>query len=440
MTGKSDTTASFDGVPAGGLWTFHRISTLIGVKIRDVFSGPASCHYFAITVEGVLYAWGRNDRGQLGLGHTLNVYAPTIVPKLPPILSASAGRNHSLLVALDGTVFAAGDNKMNQCGLLKTNDFSPTFQVVTIGEKKASQPLIAKSVVAGLEFSAAISKDGRLYTCGSKQFGQTGCGPTGEYIISAGKVGFGANEQFTLVPSTSSLRFSMVSAGYNHAAAVTEDGQAYTWGCGAYGRLGHGVTVDELTPKSIKTFESERMRVKSVSCGSRSSFFISKFNDNLYFCGILKSSGEANMVPKYFNDLQGWRMRSVSPGNGHTVVAAERAVITWGGGTEGGRIGELAYGPEPKSSAKPKVVETLDGLHAIKVAAGLGASLVILDTFSDHPQAEKARALCASGVIPTYVPTSDLKSATSASSSGKRKAEDAVEAGDKKKAKKSSKK
>jgi len=450
MTGKDagGYTASFDGVPINCLRTFHRISTLIGVKIRDVFSGPGACHYFAITTEGLLYAWGRNDRGQLGLGHTLNVYTPTIVPKLPPISSASAGRSHSLLIAEDGTVYSAGDNKSYQCGSQKSSDMITTFSVVTVGEKKSAQfPFLAKSIGAGIDFSVAVSKDGQLFTCGSKQFGQCGNGTTGEYIVTAGKIGYGTLEQFTLVPSTAALRFSVVSAGNSHGAAVTEDGMAYTWGLGFYGRLGHGVPADELVPKPIKVFESERMRVKSVTCGSRSTYFISRFNDNLYFCGILTSSKEATMVPRYFNDLQGWRMRSVSSGTAHTIVAAERSVITWGSGGDG----ELAHGTELKSSAKPKVVESLDGLHALKVAGGVGASLVILDTFSDHPQAEKARALIASGAIPTYVPPAENKSAATTggkqkageeivAASGKRKAELAAAPVVNKKAKKSAKK
>lgn len=31
-----------------------------------------------------------------------------------------------------------------------------------------------------------------------------------------------------------------LAAGGNHCAAITEDGNLYTWGRGSYGRLGHG--------------------------------------------------------------------------------------------------------------------------------------------------------------------------------------------------------
>lgn len=42
-----------------------------------------------------------------------------------------------------------------------------------------------------------------------------------------------------------------VAAGGAHSAAVTADGELYTWGKGRYGRLGHGDSDDQLRPKLV---------------------------------------------------------------------------------------------------------------------------------------------------------------------------------------------
>ena len=44
-----------------------RLAALKDVQIEAVSSGPGAAHQFAITSEGKVYAWGRNENGQLGL-------------------------------------------------------------------------------------------------------------------------------------------------------------------------------------------------------------------------------------------------------------------------------------------------------------------------------------------------------------------------------------
>merc|ERR1719401_3137081 len=38
-------------------------------KVALVAASPTSCHSVVITVDGLAYGWGRNETGQLGLGH-----------------------------------------------------------------------------------------------------------------------------------------------------------------------------------------------------------------------------------------------------------------------------------------------------------------------------------------------------------------------------------
>jgi alpha-tubulin suppressor-like RCC1 family protein len=42
-----------------------------------------------------------------------------------------------------------------------------------------------------------------------------------------------------------------VSAGESHSAAITEKLKLFTWGNGAFGRLGHGLDNNEKRPKLV---------------------------------------------------------------------------------------------------------------------------------------------------------------------------------------------
>ena len=42
-----------------------------------------------------------------------------------------------------------------------------------------------------------------------------------------------------------------ISCGSSHSAAITSNGDLYTWGLGEYGRLGHGDNTTQLKPKQV---------------------------------------------------------------------------------------------------------------------------------------------------------------------------------------------
>lgn len=105
----------------------------------------------------------------------------------------------------------------------------------------------------------AVSTAGRLYSTGCSQFGQLGNGETGEYFITANKLAFsncavwtvrdtfcGGDEKVAPLPDSGSILVRHVACGKHHTVVVeapAENGKArvFSFGCGDYGCLGHGV-------------------------------------------------------------------------------------------------------------------------------------------------------------------------------------------------------
>ena len=63
-------------------------------------------------------------------------------------------------------------------------------------------------------------------------------------------------------------RVVAVSAGLAHSLALTADGAVWSWGYGAFGRLGHGDQQSQPLPKKIEAFAGRR--VVAVSAGVHS--------------------------------------------------------------------------------------------------------------------------------------------------------------------------
>jgi len=101
-------------------------------------------------------------------------------------------------------------------------------------------PIQVKKVSAGNNFSLIIDgTDGTLYSTGANTSGQTGLGTTSGTPTATFKMVLARN-------------IKDMSAGYNHALAVDEDGVVWAWGEGDYLRTGLGGTSDFTFPKKIQ--------------------------------------------------------------------------------------------------------------------------------------------------------------------------------------------
>ncbi|HCX71935.1 MAG TPA: RCC1 repeat-containing protein, partial [Firmicutes bacterium] len=87
-------------------------------------------HTVALKNDGTVWAWGRNDMGQLGDGTTSTPrLTPVVVSGLSNVTAITAGLSHTVALKDDGTVWAWGYNAYGQLGDGTTSDRSAPVQV-----------------------------------------------------------------------------------------------------------------------------------------------------------------------------------------------------------------------------------------------------------------------------------------------------------------------
>ena len=166
----------------------------------------------------------------------------------------------------------------------------------------------------------------------------------------------------TRLPSTlGDERAVSVSVGRAHSLALAADGSVWSWGCGAFGLLGHGDAQDWLLPKKVEAFAGQR--VVAVSAGEYHSLALTaggavwSWGDGAF--GQLGHGDEAmQLLPKKVEAFADQRVVAVSAGMLHsTAIIDDGAVFTWGKGESGclGHGEDLSYQLLPKKV--PKKVE-----------------------------------------------------------------------------------
>ncbi|XP_059457659.1 uncharacterized protein LOC132187381 isoform X1 [Corylus avellana] len=196
---------------------------------------------FGRWMSSAVMSFGDGTQGALGLPTTVtglvgDAYEPTRIPGLPSdVTSVSAGHYHSLAVTSQGQIWSWGRNNESQLGrglLAPSRD--------SWNEPKRVQGLDKVRVCAAFAsgvISAAIGDDGSLWVWGRSKRGQLGLGKGIVEAVTPSRVEALAGE-----------KIAKVSFGWGHALAETEDGNLFGWGYSADARLGKIGNSFETSP------------------------------------------------------------------------------------------------------------------------------------------------------------------------------------------------
>ncbi len=88
--------------------------TVLGNNIKQIYNGINSM--YARNADGVLYGWGTNNLGQLGIGSTVRIVAPTVILELTDITKLEKIGNTVFASDSQDTIYGWGNNAYGQLG------------------------------------------------------------------------------------------------------------------------------------------------------------------------------------------------------------------------------------------------------------------------------------------------------------------------------------
>ncbi len=202
-------------------------------------------HNLAIRNNQTLWAWGRNNGGQLGQNSaTPGISSPVQIPGTTWGYGITGnipgGVGVSMATKTDGTLWAWGNNGSGQLGQNDTAKYSSPVQIPGTTWKN--------EMYSGCQgygsWACAIKTDGTIWSWGYGNFGQLGnnksFGSPGYVLSSPIQIGTDTN-------------WSQVSGGVNQPLAIRTNGELWAWGYNNDGELGLNDTPHRSSPCQVGT-------------------------------------------------------------------------------------------------------------------------------------------------------------------------------------------
>ena len=194
-----------------------------------------------ITADEARWCWGSNTVGELGIGNTEPVTAPSRALALPPLRAAVGWPARcGITMAYRLSWWAGGASGMLATGLKPPSQPTP-LEVVVSGAS-------FRQMTMGNAHACALTITRELYCWGTNNFGTLE--PRALVPDFAETVEQFLNPKKMTLPT--GVVPDVVAAARGQLCVLTVDGRIFCWGAGAEGGLGNGSFANSLTPVQVR--------------------------------------------------------------------------------------------------------------------------------------------------------------------------------------------
>lgn len=244
-----------------------------GVQFRSVVTDDD--RGYAVDASGFVWAWGKNDRGQLGLGADAAsvVRTPTKVAG-KRFVSVAIGKSNAFAVSTSGQLLAAG---AAQTGLFAGS--TSGWSVISPDTRFKTVAATTAGAVATIDMAGALSVTGSSYPftpLAGGVFTQVSLGATTGYALgtnariysfgqdTTGQLGLGSTTSAATPTLTQMPKFVAVQGGKTAAFAIDVTGALYYTGKAPAGSYASGY----LPQMSVFTKVAEGTRFSQIASNS----------------------------------------------------------------------------------------------------------------------------------------------------------------------------
>lgn len=328
-------------------------STGTGFLSNIVAIAAGDYHAMALTDGGLVYTWGRNNKGQLGDTTTTNKNLPVQVSGISGVAEIAAGGNCSLARTEGGLVYAWGNGSNYQLGN-GTTTYAATPALVPYGDGNLENIV---SICANSFNCHALDSTGKIYGWGKMTHYSLGAAealqaPTVVFYdetvsfddlfglsdatvakTTDGKLyycGFrnSSLEEVTFTLLTDEGEFSDVDGYYMNLLLTDTVGNIY--GLGFEGLFGNGIgtSVTEWKNTYMPTADILDIYTTRNQLGSANAHIYALLSDGTVWGTIHNSTAERIMAGEEALS----EVISLAPGANHVLaLKANGSVWTWGG-------------------------------------------------------------------------------------------------------------